>query len=116
MLAVDIIQSRRGMNEVEMNGVLESGRHLYALDWSCGAYVLPPNPSPSVATFALHHGVHSPQRSSTAIICCQEDDSQTKASKYRHTIRMGKAFCSTVQESGTFCRYSPSVHAVTFEI
>jgi hypothetical protein len=29
MLAVDIMQNRRGMDEVGMNSVSQSGRHLY---------------------------------------------------------------------------------------
>jgi hypothetical protein len=43
MLAVDMMQHKRGMNEVEMNGASLSEGHLYMiLEWSCGAYVLPP--------------------------------------------------------------------------
>jgi hypothetical protein len=66
MLAVDMIQSRRGMNEVKMNGVSESGRHLYALDWSCGAYVLPPNPSLAFATCRATFDLHARRAQPTA--------------------------------------------------
>jgi len=31
MLAVDMMQIRRGMNEIETNGVSQSGRYLYRL-------------------------------------------------------------------------------------
>jgi hypothetical protein len=63
------------MNEVGMNGVSQSGRHFYR---GIGAvveltYCL-------LTLLALHHGVHSPQRSGTAIIA----DSRTKASDYDH--------------------------------
>ena len=84
MLAVDMVQNRMGMNEVEMNG-----KYLYKLFelelWS-NTYCL--------LTLALRFArrrVHSPQRSSTAIIRRQEGDRRTKASDYHQSIRMGKA-------------------------
>ena len=58
----DAKQEGYDRNEVEMNGVSQRpGVYISGLDWSCGAYVLPPNPSllreysesASVATFAL---------------------------------------------------------------
>ena len=77
MLAVDMVQQKRdqrGLNEVEMNDASPSERHLYAsLEWSCGAYVLPPNPS-----FLMHSQIQRSSLGSSTAIMHQEDEGRKK--------------------------------------
>jgi hypothetical protein len=112
MSAVDMVQTGRSIvNEVEMNIVSQSGRHLYKL--LIGAveqYVLPPNPSPTRLALRLSLCTMACTAHSAAAQRRQEDDSRghliianiyewVKHSQYRTGIE-------NAMSPGLYCSHS----------